>query len=163
MKQFPCPSMQRTISCQNKEFAISAGGTVMFHGGGTRLISSLVKQRCALLPPCIQCVLHSLQAMFRIDSLVDDKRTELGSIRVQWLLEQAVPLLSRKWLRFYTDSEGNDVMLILQHPLQREWAFRFGRGEPLLMDATHGVNRHGLKLITLHVFDGSLKGRVFRI
>jgi hypothetical protein len=40
----------------------------------------------------------------------------------------------------------------------RKAAVRHGHGRPMFMDATHGLQKYGFKLATLHVQDDQSKG-----
>lgn len=68
------------------------------------------------------------------------------------------PKSNQRWLVFEVDSEGKEVLIILCTPEQREWARRHGHKQPVYMDATHGMQRYGLKLVTVHVKDETQKG-----
>jgi hypothetical protein len=68
-------------------------------------------------------------------------------------------LEQRRWLRCDIDSEGSNVLIVLANRNMLETACRRGNGEPLILDATHGLQRYGLKLVTAHVVDEEFAGK----
>jgi hypothetical protein len=69
-------------------------------------------------------------------------------------------LEQRRWLRCDLDSKGNNVLIVLANRNMWETTCRRGNGEPLILDATHGLQRYALKLITAHVVDENFAGTV---
>lgn len=70
---------------------------------------------------------------------------------MQWNNDQAKPESMQQWLHFECDKAGKEVIIILCTQEQLEWASMYGHGQPIYMDATHGMQRYGLKLVTVHV------------
>jgi hypothetical protein len=54
------------------------------------------------------------------------------------------------------------VIICLTTTDMRATAVRLGINEPLYMDATHGLQKYGLKLVTVHVKDEEGKGMITR-
>lgn len=50
------------------------------------------------------------------------------------------------------------MFLVLATQAMLRDAWRFGHEGPLYMDATHGIQRYGLKVVTLHVKTNEQKG-----
>jgi hypothetical protein len=69
--------------------------------------------------------------------------------------------LKRQWLRCDIDSQAEDVCIVLARRSMLITAVRRGMGEPLFMDATHGLQKYGLKLVTVHVLDEENSGKSF--
>lgn len=72
--------------------------------------------------------------------------------------DQRKPAEKRQWLAFEVDTEGKQVFLVLATQKMLLDAWRFGHKGPLYMDATHGIQRYGLKVVTLHVKTNEHKG-----
>jgi hypothetical protein len=64
----------------------------------------------------------------------------------------------RSWMRCEISEDGSDVKIFLATPRMRKAAVRHGHARPMFMDATHGLQRYGFKLATLHVQDEQQKG-----
>ena len=77
---------------------------------------------------------------------------------VQWGEDQARAAHERQWLRCEVDEKGEQVLIILATPTMLHKAVRFGHGGPIYMDASHGMQRYGLKVATVHVKDNQSKG-----
>lgn len=59
---------------------------------------------------------------------------------------------------FNVDVTGKDVTIIIASPSQKRWAWDLGHGNPIFMDASHGMQRYGLKIVTVHVRNHCGKG-----
>ena len=76
---------------------------------------------------------------------------------VQWEADQRKAAKDQEWLHFEVAQDGVDVLIMLGTDSMIEKAVRHGHQGPLYMDATHGLNDKGLKVVTVHVKD--LEGR----
>lgn len=76
---------------------------------------------------------------------------------VQWQADQRKEPHAREWLHFEVAEDGVDTLIMLGTNSMIEKAVRHGHQGPLYMDATHGMNDKGMKVVTLHVKD--LEGR----
>lgn len=68
---------------------------------------------------------------------------------MQWQNDQALPKEQRQWLHFNEDPK--DPLIVLATRTMLTEAVKRGHGEPSFVDATHGLQRYGLKLVTLLV------------
>jgi hypothetical protein len=50
------------------------------------------------------------------------------------------------------------VLIVLARKDMLETAVRRGVGEPIYMDATHGLQKYGLKVVTVHIKDEESQG-----
>jgi putative ribosome biogenesis GTPase RsgA len=57
-----------------------------------------------------------------------------------------------------TSQDGVDVVICLSKRDMLQTAARRGVDEPIYMGATHGMQKYGLKLVTVHVKDEEDKG-----
>lgn len=73
-------------------------------------------------------------------------------------MDQQLPQEQRTWLRCEIDDDADNVMIVLARKEMLETAVRRGVGEPIYMDATHGLQKYGLKVITVHVKDEESQG-----
>jgi hypothetical protein len=64
----------------------------------------------------------------------------------------------RRWLRCEIDDDGDKVFIVLATTQMVGDAQRFGHGRALYMDATHGLQKYGLKTVTIHVKDHEGRG-----
>lgn len=64
----------------------------------------------------------------------------------------------RCWLRCDIGTDGDNIVIILATPSMMAAAWEFGQNKPLYMDATHGLQKYGLKLVTIHVKDLQARG-----
>jgi hypothetical protein len=80
---------------------------------------------------------------------------------MQFQEDQVRPSEQRQWLRCDIDSLAEDVCIVLARRDMLTTAVRRGMGEPLFMDATHGLQKYGLKLVTVHVLDEENSGKCF--
>jgi hypothetical protein len=72
--------------------------------------------------------------------------------------DKAKPVQQRQWLRCDIDKDGEDVLVCLAKMDILEIAARRGVGGPVYIDATHGIQKYGLKLTVL-VKDEEGKGQ----
>jgi hypothetical protein len=77
---------------------------------------------------------------------------------MQFHEDQVRPSEQRQWMRCDIDSQAEDVCIVLARRSMLITAVCRGMGEPLFMDATHGLQKYGLKLVTVHVFDEENSG-----
>jgi hypothetical protein len=77
---------------------------------------------------------------------------------VQYAKDQTLPHMDRSWLRCEIDDEGHRVVIVLAKPQMRQDAVKYGQGRALYMDATHGLQKYGLKLVTVLVKDHEGRG-----
>lgn len=73
--------------------------------------------------------------------------------QLQYQADKAVPKEQRVWLRCDIDTAGENVVVCLAKRGMIQTAIRRGVGEPMYMDATHGLQKYGLKVVTVHVKD----------
>lgn len=73
-------------------------------------------------------------------------------------MDQQLPKEQRAWLRCDIDENADDVLVVLATKDMLETAVRRGCGEPIYMDATHGLQKYGLKIVTVHVKDEESQG-----
>jgi hypothetical protein len=61
----------------------------------------------------------------------------------------------RECFHFEVDQEleGKEPLIILRTQAMLQDAVELGHCEPIYMDASHGMQRYGLKVVTLHVKD----------
>jgi hypothetical protein len=78
---------------------------------------------------------------------------------MQFELDKAKPAHKRAWLRCDVDEDGHHVVVVLATREMIADAIKYGHGRPLFMDATHGLQKYGLKLVTVLVKDASNRGR----
>ena len=77
---------------------------------------------------------------------------------MQFEQDQQLPRHQQKWVHFSVDDAGTEPMIMLAtHSMLRAAAVD-GHGEPGFIDATHGLQRYGLKLVTYLVKDVEMKG-----
>jgi hypothetical protein len=69
----------------------------------------------------------------------------------------------RQWLRCDIDPEGNNVAIVIARRDMLQTSIRRGPGEPLVLDATHGLQKYGLRLITGSILDEEGSGAVYRL
>ena len=81
-----------------------------------------------------------------------------GACYLQFQEDKSRPAEQQEWRRCDICKDGVDVVICLSKRSMLETAARRGRGEPLYMDATHGLQKYGLKLVTIHVKDEEDKG-----
>jgi hypothetical protein len=77
---------------------------------------------------------------------------------LQFEADKGVPEEKREWLRCDISNNGVDVVICLAKRDMLRTASMRGVGEPIYMDATHGMQKYGLKLVTVHVKDEEDKG-----
>lgn len=77
---------------------------------------------------------------------------------MQFAQDQLLPLEEQQWLRCDIDADAQDVCIVLARREMVETAVRRGAGGPIVMDATHGLQKYGLKLVTVHVVDEESSG-----
>ena len=77
---------------------------------------------------------------------------------LQWQEDQAKEPSARQWLHFEVDAEGKEPLVILATQYMLKQAVQRGMGEPIYMDASHGMQRYGLKVATVHVKDVEGRG-----
>jgi hypothetical protein len=77
---------------------------------------------------------------------------------LQFVADKAKPEERREWLRCDISKDGVDVVICLSKRDMLQTAARRGVDEPIYMDATHGMQKYGLKLVTVHVKDEEDKG-----
>jgi hypothetical protein len=82
---------------------------------------------------------------------------------MQWNQDLLKDPKEREWLHFEVAEDGVDVLLVLGTDSMIEKAVCHGHKGPLYMDATHGLNDKGLKVVTLHVKDLEGKGELLRL
>lgn len=68
------------------------------------------------------------------------------------------PPHERQWLHHEVDTEGKQPFFVLANRSMLQDAVRRGHDEPIYMDATHGMQRYGLKVVTVHVRDVEGRG-----
>jgi hypothetical protein len=56
------------------------------------------------------------------------------------------------------DKEGKEPLVVLASQEMLQTAIRWGSNQSIYCDATHGMQRYGLKVVTLHVKDNEGKG-----
>jgi hypothetical protein len=81
---------------------------------------------------------------------------------MQFEADKLVPEEQREWLRCDVSSDASEVVICLATRNMKATAVRRGINEPLYMDATHGLQKYGLKLVTVHVKDEESKGMIAR-
>lgn len=77
---------------------------------------------------------------------------------MQFEEDQGLPAEERKWLDFNVDHDGKEVFALLSTSHMLDTAIERGIDEPVYMDATHGLQAYGLKLVTVHAKDDDGKG-----
>ena len=77
---------------------------------------------------------------------------------MQFEEDQGLPTEERKWLDFEVGDDGNEVFALLSTSHMLDTAIERGIDEPVYMDATHGLQSYGLKLVTVHAKDDDGKG-----
>lgn len=81
---------------------------------------------------------------------------------MQFKNDQLLPAESRKWLACEIDFDGDQVLIVLAADKMLREAWAYGHEGPLYMDATHGLQRYGLKIVTVHVKTDEQKGASLR-
>jgi hypothetical protein len=69
-----------------------------------------------------------------------------------------LPEEHRVWLRCDIDDDASEVLIVLARQDMLATAVRRGVGQPIYMDATHGLQRYGLKVVTVHIKDDEGSG-----
>jgi hypothetical protein len=78
---------------------------------------------------------------------------------MQFKEDQAEPdSRKRCWLRCHISEDTTEVNIHIATPAMRQAAVRLGHHRPMFMDATHGMQQYGFKLVTLHVQNEQSKG-----
>jgi hypothetical protein len=77
---------------------------------------------------------------------------------IQWEEDKRKPATERQWLHFEVDKEGKEPLVVLASQEMLQTAIRWGSNQSIYCDATHGMQRYGLKVVTLHVKDNEGKG-----
>jgi hypothetical protein len=77
---------------------------------------------------------------------------------MQFELDQAMPEDKRAWLRCDVGNDGHKVVIVLATRHMIADAVTYGHGRPVYMDATHGLQKYGLKIITMLVKDTGDRG-----
>jgi hypothetical protein len=77
---------------------------------------------------------------------------------LQWEADLRKEPTKREWLHFEVDQEGKEPLVILGTQAMLQDAVKRGNCEPIYMDASHGMQRYGLKVVTVHVKDIEGKG-----
>jgi hypothetical protein len=72
---------------------------------------------------------------------------------LQWEADLRLEPSKREWLHFEVDEEGKEPLVILGAQAMLRGAVERGHCEPIYMDATHGMQRCVLKVVTVHVKD----------
>ena len=81
------------------------------------------------------------------------RRAQQYACFVQWEEDQARAPEDRQWLHFEVDQEGKEPLILLATRSMLQTAIDRGHEGPVYGDTTHGMQRYGLKLFTLHVKD----------
>jgi hypothetical protein len=77
---------------------------------------------------------------------------------MQYEQDQQLPRHQVKWVHFSVDEQGQEpVIMLATHAMPRAAAID-GHGEPGFIDATHGLQRYSLTLVTYLVKDVEIKG-----
>jgi hypothetical protein len=79
---------------------------------------------------------------------------------LQFAEDQMLPAHSRRWLLCEIDEDGNEVLILLATPAMLQSAIHRGIGEPIYLDATHGMQQYGLKVATGHIKTVQGKGAI---
>lgn len=108
-----------------------------------------------LIPACLRCVLCTikLQAVLHCVCFQFDMQSVTPPTPMQYADDLKLPPAERQWLACEISADGFQVIMIICTAEQRAWALLHGHGKPCYMDATHGMQRYGLKVVTLHVKD----------
>lgn len=77
---------------------------------------------------------------------------------LQFKDDQLLPEKERWYRLCQIGQDGKDVLVILVNSQRMQDLWEFGHRQPMYMDATHGILKYGLKLITVLVKDAKLKG-----
>jgi hypothetical protein len=77
---------------------------------------------------------------------------------LQFKADQAKQEKDRRWLRCEIGDDGDKVFIVHATKQMVDDAMRFGHGRALYMDATHGLQKYGLKTVTIHVKDHERRG-----
>jgi hypothetical protein len=77
---------------------------------------------------------------------------------LQWEADLRKEPTKQEWLHFEVDKEGKEPLVILGTQAMLQAAVERGHCEPIYMDASHGMQRYGLKVLTVHVKDIEGKG-----
>jgi hypothetical protein len=77
---------------------------------------------------------------------------------MQFDVDKGLPAEQRKWLRCDIDEDAKNPCIILARRDMLATAVRRGHKEPLFIDATHGIQKYGLKLVTAHIIDEENSG-----
>lgn len=77
---------------------------------------------------------------------------------MQFAEDHLLPPEQQQWLRCDIDAKAEDVCIVLARRDMLETAVRRGAGGPIFMDATHGLQKYGFKLVTVHVVDEESSG-----
>jgi hypothetical protein len=81
---------------------------------------------------------------------------------MQFNADKQVPEEHRVWLRCDVDDNAHDVVIVLARRDMLQTAIQRGIGEPIYMDATHGMQKYGLKVVTVHVKGEEFRGMILR-
>jgi hypothetical protein len=78
---------------------------------------------------------------------------------MQWKIYQSKEIEVRQWLHFELDKEGRELFIVLASQEMLRTAKRWGSGQAIYCDATHGMQRYSPRIIAeLYVKDNEGKG-----
>lgn len=79
---------------------------------------------------------------------------------MQFEADHLLPPEERQWLRCDIDPAASNVAIVIARHDMLQTSIRRGPGEPLFLDATHGLQKYGLRLITGSILDEEGSGAV---
>jgi hypothetical protein len=77
---------------------------------------------------------------------------------MQWKIDQSKEVEMRQWLHFEVDQENRELFIVLASQEMLRTAKRWGNGQAIYCDATHGMQRYSLKTLLLQFMWPAMEG-----